>query len=155
MEKQLLFCPQMMIRQICNGSSPGRTEKKSFLNQIRFINIFNGSWVFPNGCCQSIQTYRPSCKFFNNSGKQQPVCLIQPISVHFQKVHSKVGHVPGNLSVIFHFGKNPYSLQKSVGKTRSSSETSGHLQSPFPINLLSQYPSRVDNNLLKLFFRIE
>src|SRR5699024_12624400 len=112
----------MMIGQICNSPAPGRAQKESFLDQIRFIHILDGPCVLSDSCRQSIQTYRTPCELIYNGRKEQPVCLIQTISVYFQKIHSKIRYVLGDPSVILYLGKICYQFYKLDSEMRSNDD---------------------------------
>ena len=72
----------------CHSSARSAVDKSGF-DQERLVDIFDGSGIFSNRCCQGIESHRTALELFHNGGKKQPVSLIQSVTVYFQQIESK------------------------------------------------------------------
>ncbi len=96
------------------------------LNQIRFMDIFEGTAVFLHCGCQGLHPDWSSGELVDDGQKNLTIHLIKPCCIDTQPGKRILSDSLSDLSSRLHLSIVAYPLDQSIHNTRSSSRTTGN-----------------------------
>src|SRR5690606_15913324 len=110
----------------------------ALLNQERLIYFLNGSFIFPNGRRNRLQTHRSSFKFVDNGGQNPVIHFVQSVFIYVQGIQRIARNGRIDLTGTFYLRKVARSPKQRVGYTRRSAASSCNFISSLFVDLRIQ-----------------
>src|SRR5581483_1380331 len=145
----------MLIGSRGNNSSPRCPVQKTTLNQIRFVEFFNCSFVFRSRSCNRTNANRSTTKLLNDRREDFAVKLVQTVHVDFHSIERFVRERLGDATIPDDLRKITNATNKHVRDSRRASCPPGNLCHRSVFDLDCEDLSRAFKYLFQFALRIE
>ncbi len=128
----------MIVGQASDHPSPGRTVEKSDLDQIRFIDIFDGVFFFTDGRRNGVDADRATPKFFDDRQEQLTIDLIESETIDIGQIQTVTGDLEIDAALGPHLGEIQHTTHETVGDARRAATPEGNFQVSLLVDLHTQ-----------------
>src|SRR5262245_20085847 len=115
----------MLISRRSHDAPAGRAVQETDLDQVRFVNLFDGFFLFADGGRDRTNADGSAVEFFDDRRQQFTVDFIQTVAVDLHSIERVSGHFGGDASVVFDFGVISDAAQQAVGDARRATRPGG------------------------------
>jgi len=120
------YFTKMTVGAFCSFAAAGGAHQKTFLDEERFVNFFDGSFVFAHSGGNGFQAHRAAFKFIDNGGKDLVVHFIQTVLINVECIEGVFGNFRIDTAVAFNLCKIARTAQQGIGNTRGTAAAAGN-----------------------------
>ena len=106
----------LVSQRRCLASARG-TFDESFLDEVRLIDILDGTGIFAHGGSDGVESDRSAAELIDDGGEEFVIYLIETESVDIQRLEGVLGDVEIDSTVAFNLGEVAHASQEGVGNT--------------------------------------
>src|SRR5262245_12446835 len=114
----------MFVRELSRDAAAGRALEKTDLEEIRFVNIFDGVNFLAQNGGDRIHANRPPAEAFDDGAEKLSIDVVEAVFIHIEKLQRIERDRRGNFAVAFNVGIIANSLQQAVRDARRSAASS-------------------------------
>ncbi len=110
---------EMLVPIICDDAATRSASQESELDQVRFVDVFDGLYLFASNGRECLDTGGTTFELMDEGVKNVTVSWFETEMVNFVQIERFTGKVPGNGRDIFYF--------RMIADAGSLAATSGNL----------------------------